>query len=89
MNICSGRLSLSCDIRFFVSATSKGSDQPADTCSLIRAFACRLQSYMTVTLLTEHHLEFLSLNGGCAGSSESTLAKIPHCWKADVAVHIV
>ena len=68
MNICSGRLSLSCDIRFFVSATSKGSDQPADTRSLIRAFACRLQSHMTVTLLTEHHLEFLSLNGGCAGS---------------------
>ena len=27
---------------------------------------------MTVKLLTEHHLEFLSLKGGCAGWSEST-----------------
>ena len=27
---------------------------------------------MTVKLLTENHLEFLSLKGGCTGSSEST-----------------
>ena len=27
---------------------------------------------MSVKLLTEHHLEFLSLKGGCTGSSEST-----------------
>ena len=33
---------------------------------------------MTVKLLTEHHLEFLSLKGGCTGSSESTLVKMPH-----------
>ena len=37
---------------------------------------------MTVKLLTQHHLEFLSLKGGCTGSSESTLVKIPHCWKS-------
>ena len=36
---------------------------------------------MIVKLLTEHHLEFLSLKGGCTGSSESTHVKIPHCWK--------
>ena len=36
---------------------------------------------MVVKLLTEHHLEFLSLNGGCTGSSESTLVKMPQCWK--------
>ena len=42
---------------------------------------------MTVELLTEHHLEFLSLKGGCTGSSESTLVKIPHCWKSHVAAH--
>ena len=30
---------------------------------------------MIVKLLTEHHLEFLSLKGGCTGSSESTLVK--------------
>ena len=33
-------------------------------------------------LLTEHHLEFLSLKGGCTGSSESTNVKMPHCWKS-------
>ena len=40
-------------------ATSKASDQPAHTHSLIRAFASRLN--MSVKLLTEHNLEFLSL----------------------------
>ena len=53
-------------------ATSKASDQPALTRSLIRAFACLFKFSMTVRLLTEHHLEFLSLKG----SSESTLVKI-------------
>ena len=33
---------------------------------------------MSVKLLSEQHLEFLSLKGGCTGSSESTLVKIPH-----------
>ena len=42
---------------------------------------------MNVKLLTEHHLEFLSLEV-CTGSSESTLVKIPHCWKSLVAAHI-
>ena len=37
---------------------------------------------MIVKLLTEHHLEFLSLKGGCRGLSESTLVKMPHCWKS-------
>ena len=36
---------------------------------------------MTVKLLTEHHLEFVLLKGGCAGSSESTHVKMPHCWQ--------
>ena len=44
---------------------------------------------MTVTLLTEHHLEFLSFKGGCTGSSESTLVKMPHCWKSHVAAHVL
>ena len=42
---------------------------------------------MIVKLLTEHHLEFLSLTGGCRGSSESTLVKMPHCWKSHVAAY--
>ena len=53
-----------------VGATSKGSDQPAHTRSLIRAFACRL-NILTVKLLTEHNLKILSLKRGCTGSSES------------------
>ena len=37
---------------------------------------------MIVKLLTEHHLEFLSLKGDCRGSSEPTHFKMPHRWKA-------
>ena len=47
---------------------------------------------MTVKLLTElqfNILEFLSLTGGCTGSSESTLVKMPHCWKSRVAAHVL
>ena len=45
-----------------------------------------LEYSMTVKLLTEHHLEFLSLKGGCTDSSESTLSlvKMPYCWKSCV-----
>ena len=43
---------------------------------------------MIVELLTEHHLEFLSLKGGCTGSSESTLVKISNCWKSHVAAQL-
>ena len=43
-----------------------------------------LEYSMSVKLRTEHHLEFLSLKGGCTGSSESTLMKMPHCWKSHV-----
>ena len=44
---------------------------------------------MSVKLLTKHHFEFLSLKGGCTGSSESTLVKMPHCWKSHVVAQIV
>ena len=43
---------------------------------------------MTVKLLTEHHLEFLSLKGGCTGLSESTLVKMPHCWNSHGATRL-
>ena len=43
---------------------------------------------MSVKLLTEQHLEFLSLTGGCTGPSESALVKMPHCWKSHVAAHL-
>ena len=42
---------------------------------------------MIVKLLTEHHLEFLSLKRGCIGSSESTLVKMSNCWKSHAAAH--
>ena len=63
-----------------VCATSKGSDHPVHMRSLIRVFASRFN--ILCLLLLEHHLEFLSFNGGCTGSPESTLVKMPHCWKA-------
>ena len=57
-----------------VCATSKGSDQPARMRSLIRAFSSSLYNLRVLyKLLREHHLEFLSLKGGCTGSFESTL----------------
>ena len=37
---------------------------------------------MIVKLLTQHHLEFLSLKGSYRGSSESTHVKMLHCWKS-------
>ena len=70
-----------------VCATSKASDQPAHTRSLIRAVARRFEYSMSVKLLTEHYFEFLRLKGGCTGLSESTLVKIPHCWKSHALAH--
>ena len=43
---------------------------------------------MIVKLLTEPHLRFLSLEGGCEGSSESTLVKITHCWNSHAVAHL-
>ena len=42
---------------------------------------------MIVKLLTEYHLEFLSQKGGCRGSSESTLVKMPQCWISHALAH--
>ena len=39
---------------------------------------------MSVKLLTEQHLEYLSLKGYCTCLSESTLVKIQHCWISHV-----
>ena len=44
---------------------------------------------MIVKLLTEHHLEFLSLKGGCRGSSEPTLVRMSNCWKSHAAAHLI
>ena len=40
---------------------------------------------MNIKLLTEHHLEFLGIKGGCIGSSESIHVIMPHCCGSYVA----
>ena len=44
---------------------------------------------MNIKLLTEYNLEFLSLIGGCTGSSESTHVNMPHCWKSHFTAHLI
>ena len=44
---------------------------------------------MSVKLLTEQYFEFLSLTRGFTDSSESTLAKMPRCWKSHVAAQML
>ena len=44
---------------------------------------------MSVKLLTEHRFEFVGLQADCTGSSESTLVKMPHCWKSHVAAQFM
>ena len=43
---------------------------------------------MIVKLLTDHHVEFLSLKGGSRGSSESTLVKMSNCRKSHAAAQL-
>ena len=43
---------------------------------------------MSVKLLTEHHLEFLSLEGSRTDPSESILVKISHCWQSHFMAHL-
>ena len=44
---------------------------------------------MSVKLLAEHRLEFVGLKADCTGSSESTLVKMPYCWKSHVAAQFM
>ena len=43
---------------------------------------------MIVKLLTEYHLEFLSIKEGYRGSSESTHVKMSNCWKSHATAHL-
>ena len=43
---------------------------------------------MSVKLLTEHQLEFLTLTQGYTGWYESTLVIMPHFWKSHVMAQI-
>ena len=44
---------------------------------------------MIVKLLTEHHLEFLSLKGRCRCSPESTHVKMSNCWKSHATAQLI
>ena len=55
----------------------------------VQSLCLSLEYSMTVKLLAEQHLEFLSLTGGCTGSSESIHVKMPHCWKSHVTAHML
>ena len=44
---------------------------------------------MTVKLLTEPHLKFLSIKGGCTGSPESIHVKMPRCWESQVVAQLL
>ena len=71
-----------------ICATSKASDQPAHMHSLIRDFASGLNILWVLSYWPNTILEFLSLKGGCTGSSGSTLDKMPHRWKSHVAAQL-
>ena len=68
-----------------VCATSKASDQSAQS---DQSLCLSLEYSMSVKLVNEHHLEVLSLKGGCTCSSESTLVKMSHCWKSHVTAKL-
>ena len=60
--------------------------RPACTYAQTNQSLClSLKHSMTVKIMTEHHLEFLSLKGVCTGLSEPILIKMPHRWKSHVA----
>ena len=66
-------------------ATNKASDQAAQS---DQSLCLSLEYSSTLRLLTDYHLDFLGFKGGCSGSSESTLVKMPHCWKSHVVAHL-
>ena len=54
----------------------------------VQSFCLSLEYSMTVKLMAEHHLEFLSLKGGYTGSSKSTLIRMLHCVKYSLKILI-
>ena len=62
-----------------VCVTCKGSDQPMRMHRLIRDLLI-----LEYAMAKQHNFQFVSFKGGCTGSTESTLVKIPHCWKFHV-----
>ena len=73
--IDSSRYCYFCTIYLQLSRTYAQSDQ---------SLCWSLEYSMNFKLLTEQHLEVLNFTGGCTGSSELTLVRMPHCWKLRV-----
>ena len=71
-----------------VCATSKRLRPACAYAQSDKSLCSSLEYSTTVKLQTEHHFEFLSLIGGCTGSSEFTHVKMPHCWKSHVGAHM-
>ena len=55
----------------------------------VHSICLSLEYSRSVKLLNEHHLEILSLKESCKGSSESTLVKMPLCWKSYVTAQLI
>ena len=63
--------------------------QQCGTCDQQSLRSAWAYASIIVKLLTEHHLEFISLKGGCRGSSESTLVKMSNCWKSHATAQMM
>ena len=82
---------MSCNMRFPTMLYVRPAKPQISLCAYAQSdqsLCLSLEYSMTVKLLTEHHLEFLSLKGGYTGSSESTLVKMPHFLKSRVAAQL-
>ena len=60
----------------------------ANTRSLIRAFASRLNILLMLSYLPNIINFGVSKLKGCTGPSEYTLVKMPHCWKSHVMAQL-
>ena len=65
------------------------SKKPVSYAQSDQSLCWSLEYSMSVKLLIEHHLVFLSLKGGNTGSSESIHVKMPHSWESHVRAHLV
>ena len=82
-------LHMSRNMRFFQQCCMCGQQRYRPACAYAQSdqsLCWSLEYSMTLTLLREHHLEFLSSKGGCTGSSECTFVKMPHCWTSHVSL---
>ena len=63
--------------------------RPAKPQISLRIRAVWSDPLLVAWIFYECYLEFLCFKEGCTGSSESTLVKMPHCWKSHVTAHLL